>query len=320
MADNNLILSYPGQINKAGETDSMFLKMFAGEVLTAFTETNIMQGLHKMRTIEHGKSAAFPILGKAAAHYYAAGTPILGSNKIAANERVIHIDDLLIADVAIADLDEAKNHYDIRGEYSRQIGFALAREFDKKTMRVAALAARSAGIIDDEPGGTVLKNAAFATNGETLADGIFQCAQVWDEKDARDEKRSIILRPAQYYLLNQTVKVLNRDWLGAGSYSDGKLDKIAGVKIIMSNNLPSTNIAAAVTGEKNVYHGDFTDTVAIALQESAIGTVKLRDLSVQQSGADFFIMYQSTLMVAKYAMGHGILRPGCAIELSKAAA
>lgn len=320
MADNNLIMSRPGQVNKAGDIDALFLKMFAGEVLATFEEVNVMKALHKMRTIPHGKSAAFPVLGKANAHYYAAGTPILGSNQIAANERVIHIDDLLIADVAINDLEDAKNHYDIRSEYSKQIGAALAREFDRKTMRVGVLAARSSGIIDDEPGGTVLKNPAFATDGEKLADGIFQCAQIWDEKDALQEERSVILRPAQYYLLNQTVKVLNRDWLGAGSYSDGKLDKIAGIKILMSNNVPSTNITASITGEKNTYHGDFTDTVALALQSSAIGTVKLKDLTVQQSGSDFNIMYQSTLMVAKYAMGHGILRPGCATELSKATA
>ena len=63
-----------------------------------------------------------------------------------------------------------------------------------------------------------------------------------------------------------------------------------------------------------------TDTVALGLQREGIGTVKLKDLSVQQSGHDFNVMYQATLMVAKYAMGHGILRPACAIEISKAAA
>jgi hypothetical protein len=75
-----------------------------------------------------------------------------------------------------------------------------------------------------------------------------------------------------------------------------------------------------VAGEKNTYSGNFANTVALALQREAIGTVKLRDLSVQKSGADFNVMYQSTLMLGKYAMGHGILRPACAIEISKASA
>lgn len=131
-----------------------------------------------------------------------------------------------------------------------------------------------------------------------------------------DWERTIILRPAQYYLLAQTTKVLSRDWGGAGVYADGTVLKVAGVQIIKSNNLP-TGVVDAVTGEKNTYNGDFTNTVALALQKEAIGTVKLKDLSVEKSGSDFHIMYQSTMMVGKYAMGHGILRPGCAIEITK---
>ena len=321
MADNMLTMSRPGQVNNTGEIDALFLKMFAGEVLTAFDENNIMKDLHVIRTIPHGKSAAFPVLGKAAARYHVPGSAILGSNQIAANERTINIDDLLIADVALYDLEDAKNHYDVRGEYSKQVGRALAKAFDEKTMRVAVLAARSNGIIADEPGGSVMKGgAALATDGEKLAEAIFACAQTWDEKDITEDDRAVIFRPAQYYLLNQTTKVLNREWLGAGSYADGKLDKVAGIKILMSNHLPKTNITTVTPGEKNAYTGDFTDTIGLALQRYAVGTVKLRDLAVQQSGADFNIMYQATLLVAKYAMGHGVLRPGCAIELSKATA
>lgn len=318
---SNLTMSRPGQVNKQGEVDALFMKVFTGEVMTAFAEVNIMKDLHRVRTIDHGKSASFAVLGKAAARYHVPGTPILGSNQIAANERVINIDDLLIADVAIYDLEDAKNHYDVRQEYSKQLGWALAREFDKKTMRVGVLAARSAGIIDDEPGGSVIKGGATVeTDGEKLAEAMFSCAQIWDEKDILDWERTLIVRPAQYYLLAQTTKVLNRDWGGAGVYADGTVLKVAGIQIVKSNNLPNTNIAEATAGEKNTYYGDFTNTVALALQKEAIGTVKLKDLTVEKSGSDFHIMYQSTMMVAKYAMGHGILRPGCAIEISKEAA
>ena len=122
MADTDLNLSYPGQVNKAGATDALFMKTFTGEVMTAFAERNVMKDLHRVRTISHGKSASFAVLGKAAARYHTPGTAILGHNQIATNERVINIDDLLIADVAIYDLDDAKNHYDVRQEYSKQLG------------------------------------------------------------------------------------------------------------------------------------------------------------------------------------------------------
>ena len=41
--------------NFAAET-SLFLKVFAGEVLTVFEENNVMKDLHTMRTISSGKS------------------------------------------------------------------------------------------------------------------------------------------------------------------------------------------------------------------------------------------------------------------------
>lgn len=292
MAVNDAVLSRPGQVNKSGDADALFLKLFSGEVLTAFEEVNIMKDLHKTRTITHGKSASFPVLGKATARYHVPGTPILGSNQIATDERVINIDDLLIADVAIYDLDDAKNHYDVRQEYSKQLGYALARAFDQKTMRVTVLAARASGLIDDEPGGSIIKGGpTVATNGEILAEAVFSCAQIWDEKDVLDWERSVIVRPAQYYLMAQTTKILNRDWGGAGVYADGKVLKVAGVQILKSNNVPSTNITSVTPGEKNDYLGDFTDTVAVALQREAMGTVKLKDLVVQQSGHDFNVMY-----------------------------
>ena len=316
MADN-LTLSLPGQDKLSGASDALFMKIFSGEVLAAFDEVNIMKDLHRVRTISHGKSAAFPVLGKATARYHTPGTPILGSNQIATSEHVINVDDLLIADVAIYDLDDAKNHYDVRTEYSRQLGFALAREFDKKTMRVGILAARSAGLIADEPGGSQIE-VPSAYTAEDLITAMFACAQTFDEKDVLEWERNLILRPADYFLLAQDTKVLNADWHASGNFAKGIVNEVAGIRLIKSNNLPNTSIEA-VTGEKNTYNGDFTSTVGLCMQREAIGTVKLKDLTVQKSGADFNVVYQSTLMVAKYAQGHGILRPGCAIEIKKAA-
>ncbi len=310
-------MAAPGQLNGQGLTDAQFLKIFTGEILTAFDENNIMKSLHRERTITQGKSASFPTMWKANARYHKAGTPILGSNKILHGERIIHIDDLLTADVFLYDLDEAKNHYDIRGEYSKQLGAALAREYDQTTMRVACLAARSAGPVTGAPGGSTLTNAAYANDGKKLAEGIFLCAQTFDEKDVPDSDRVVIVKPAQYYLLAQTTDLINKDWGGSGVYADGKILKVANIRIIKSNNVPNS-VVVSRDGEKNDYTGDFSKTVAVCFTRDALGTVKLRDLKVEKTGGDFAVVYQGTLIVAKYAMGHGVLRSECAIELTSA--
>jgi N4-gp56 family major capsid protein len=298
-------------------TNNLFLKVFAGEVLTAFDETNVMKDLHTSRTISSGKSASFPVTGKANAAYHTVGTPLLGTQTIKHNEIVINIDDVLIADTFIANIDEAKNHYDVRAEYSRLLGMALAKEFDTRTMRVGLLAARSSATITGGNGGSALTDADANTNGASLAASIFEAAKVMDEKDVPENERVCIVKPAQYYNLVQTTDVINRDWGGAGVYADGSVLKVAGVQIVKSNNLPTTNVSA-VTGENNTYSGNFSTTAALVLQKQAIGTVKLMDLAVEQTTGDYNIMYQGTLMAAKYAMGHGVLRPECAVEIKTA--
>lgn len=46
-----------GQINAAGATDALFLKLFSGEVLTAFTQATVFLQHHFVQSISGGKSA-----------------------------------------------------------------------------------------------------------------------------------------------------------------------------------------------------------------------------------------------------------------------
>ena len=301
----------------ATQSNALFLKIFAGEVLTAFDETNVMKDLHVSRTIASGKSASFPVTGKANAAYHTVGTPLLGTQQIAHNEIVVNIDDVLIADTFIANIDEAKNHYDVRAEYSRLLGMALSKQFDIRCLQLAVLAARSSATVSGGNGGSAITDADAKTNGASLAASIFEAAKVMDEKDVPESDRVAIVKPAQYYNLVQTTDVINRDFGGAGVYADGTVLRVAGIQIVKSNNVPSANISA-VAGENNTYHGNFSTTAAVVMQKQALGTVKLMDLAVERTSGDFEVMYQGTLMAAKYAMGHGILRPECSVEIKTA--
>lgn len=48
-----------GQANGAGDALALFLKVFSGEVLTAFAETNVALSRSMVRSIKSGKSAQF---------------------------------------------------------------------------------------------------------------------------------------------------------------------------------------------------------------------------------------------------------------------
>lgn len=299
-----------GQINGAGDVEALFLKKFAGEVLTTFQTDTVFLDKHLVRTIEQGKSAQFPATGRFTAAYHTPGTFLTGTSTNHA-ERVITVDDLLVAQAFVAQIDELKNHYDVRAIYSSELGGVLARTFDANIARVGLLAARASATVTGGSGGAVITDANSGTVGANIASALFSAAQALDEKNVPENDRYAFLRPAQYYVLAQTTNVINRDWGGLGAYAEGAVLKVAGVHVVKTNQLPNTNITTGPTA----YQGNFTTTTMLVMNKMAVGTVKLLDLAME---SEYEIQRQGTIMVAKYAMGHGILRPECAVEVKTA--
>jgi len=303
-----------GLINATGTADAMFLKNFAGMTLAAYDEANVTEDKHTVRTISSGKSAQFPATWKVTAGYHVAGTEIVGQTSNL-NERIISIDDLLLSSVVIASIDEAKSHFEIRSEYAKQVGLSLAYQKDKNILQVGVLAARASATVTGGYGGSSLVGSLFRTSAADLASGIYAAVQAMDEKDIPEgETKYVFIKPAQYYLLAQSTNLINRDWMGSGSYSDGKILRIGGADLVKTNHLPTSNISA-VTGQKNTYSADFSNTAALVMTKQAVGTVKLLDLKTEMG---YDMRRQSTLIIAKYAVGHGILRPESAVELKTA--
>lgn len=327
---------------------ALFLKVFAGEVLTTFETNTVMLPLHTVRTISEGKSAQFPVTGTATAGYHTPGQSIyLGNqldgyissttgatftgvaatafnstylNQIKHAEKVINIDDELIAATFISKLDEARNHYDVRSIYSTELGRSLAKQMDKTLIGLGVLAARASTTITGGFGGSRLDITATTTRTDTSAAdiiaGIYAAAQKLDEKDVPAEDRYCIVEPWAYYKLVQEKSLINKDFSGAnGDFAGAIVLEAAGIKIIKSNNAGAVfgQNLSSVTGQQNTYTGDFSGTVALVFHKSAIGTVKLMDLKME---TEYSVERRGNLMVAGYAIGHGILRPEAAVELN----
>ncbi len=316
-----------GQVNQANAVDAIFNKVFSGEVLTQFDQKTVMQDKQLLRQITSGKSAQFPVIGSTAAVRHSPGNEITGT-AISHNEKTILIDDLLIAHTVLYNLDEAKNHYDVRSEYSKQLGAALAKVYDVSLLATALGTARAAAANITSPSSGVqseVVESAAKTDGEALANAIITAATQMDELDVPEEDRYCFVKPAQYRLLTKTTKVLNVDWNGSGSYSEGKVFKIGGVQLVKTNNLPVTNTAGNTTdvydagvlnttasGGTTGYNGDFSTVAALVMHRSAVGTVQLLDLSME---SEYKVNWQGTLFVAKMAVGHGTLRPESAVQI-----
>jgi hypothetical protein len=304
-----------GQANSTGDSGALMLKVYAGEVLTAFEQASVTQDKHVIRSLSSGISAQFPLVWKTAATEYAyingsgnTGTTgiELDGTIIHKNEKVISIDGLLIADHFVNNLDEAMSHFEVRSIYAKEAGIALGTQWDQNVLQQGVLGARSSTLITSGNGGSVLTNASYGTSGSTLGSGLFDAAEQLDENNVPENDRYMYVRPAQYYLMAETTDLINRDWGGRGVYAEGEVMKVAGIHIVKTNNLPITNISSS---QVTTHDGDFSTTKALVMHKSAVATVKLLNLAVE---TEYQIKNQGWIIVAKYAMGHGFIRPeGC---------
>ena len=320
-----------GQIKGAGAVDALFLKLGIAEVLSAFDRNCVLKGKVKERNIKGGKSAAFPVSGRAVARYHVPGTPILGEGNSPGdrNEELINLDGLMIADQVIYDLDEAMNYYETRQDNTYQLGEALAREWDQRGFRVLYAAAKrtteplakaiNAGRIGQSQ--TLSAGFAAATSaakGDELIAKISAIKSSMKKRDVPTSDLLCVVGPDEYDNLLDSARAINTDFNGGsgenGTFASGRVLRVKGVPVIESNHVTQSAYTNTAYDKNTAYQQDLSKCRAIVFHRDAIGVLTLRSPSLQVTpqGGDFNIMYQASLMVARMAIGMGVLRAECA--------
>ena len=255
-ANANADLTWGGAKNLAATTTAarreLYLKLFSGELFKGFQRNTIARDLITKRTLKNGKSLQFIFTGRTKAEYHVPGQNIMGNTDGAppVSEVTIECDDLLISSAFVYELDETLAHYDLRGEISRKIGYALAENYDRRIFRAISNAARKQSPITqsnfEEPGGTQIRvgsnaQASDAYVASSLVDAFYDAAAALDEKGVSGEGRVAVLSPRQYYELIQnqsTNALINRDEQGTALQTGNGIISIAGIKIYKSMNIP----------------------------------------------------------------------------------
>jgi hypothetical protein len=279
-----------------------------------------------VRSISSGKSASFPVMGRTTAAYHVPGSEIVGTD-VNHNEVVITINDLLVSSAFLSNIEEAKNHWDVRSAYSTEIGRALAFQKDKHVLQTIGQAAQGSANFSGGDAGTVLTNTSIAsatasTAANAMIDSLFDAASALDSHYVPKEGRVAFIRLEEYYKLANGTNAVNVDFTqGNGGIDSGKVLSIAGIKLIPTPHFVSSNVnsgtdqGSATQGGSNPQAVDLSNYVCLVSHPSAVGTVKLMDLAVE---SEYDIRRQGTLMVAKYAMGHGALRVESAVGIKEA--
>ena len=301
-------ITSPGQSNSAGDKRALYLKLFSGEMFKGFQRNPIARDLVMKRTLTNGKSMQFIFTGRTQAEYHTPGNSILGNDQSAppVAEKTVTVDDLLISSAFVYELDETLAHYDLRGEISRKIGYALAEKYDRKIFRSITKAARQASPITKsnfvEPGGTQIRvgtnaQASDAYNAGFLVNAFYDAAAALDEKGVSQDGRVAVLNPRQYYELIQDVGsngLINRDEQGDTLQSGQGIIEIAGIKIFKSMNIPffgrfgtkygaATSTTPGITDPGNT--GSFTEVVMV---DETAGTGAVKTVNSYGNGTSDF--------------------------------
>ena len=274
-------LTWSGANNGAATTTAarraLYLKLFSGELFKGFQRNTIARDLITKRTLKNGRSMQFIFTGRTKSEYHIPGNNILGNTDGAppVAEVTIECDDLLISSAFVYELDETLAHYDLRGEISRKIGYALAENYDRRIFRAITKAARSAGPITKsgfvEPGGTQIRvgannQASDAYVANSLVNAFYDAAAALDEKGVGGEGRVAVLNPRQYYELIQAVGgsgsgayLINRDEQGDALQSGNGIIEIAGIRIYKSMNIPFFGKFGTAYGSASATNPGVTD-------------------------------------------------------------
>lgn len=315
-------ISNPGQNLSAGDRDALFMKVFSGEVLTAFARNTVMMSRHQVRTIDHGKSASFAIMGRTRAKYLAPGSSLDDQRKkFEHTEKVIAIDGLLTADCLITDIDDAMNHYDVRVEYSRQLGEALAQSADCAVINeLANMAAKDATVKENIPDNgtgaekvqgtgkafefeTGIAISQSADYGKKIIEGLLAARAAFTKNYVPMGDRYCLLTPEGYSALIKALMPDSANYQALFDPNSGKLQTICGFEVIEVPHLLNEGVDGKHTLNKKLTTAKLQ---GIVFHRSAVGTVKLKDLAMERARR---AEYQADQIIAKFAMGHGGLRP-----------
>ena len=326
----------------------MYLKRLSGGSVKAVQHNAIARDVVMRRTLTNGKSLQFIYTGRMDASFHTPGTPILGSGDPPVAEKTIVVDDLLVSSAFVYDLDETLSHYELRGEISRKIGYALAEHYDRRIFRAITRGARAAHPVSAtgkvEPGGTQIQvgtgtgTTADALDSDKIVAAFFDAAAVLDEKGLSQDGRCAVLSPRQYYSLVENVSsnaLINRDVQGDALQDGNGIMSIAGIKIFKSMNIPflgkygtastidnagsfvGADVEATATGENNPYGGasDFDTSCGLIFQREGAGVVETIGPQVQVTSGDVSVIYQGDVILGRLAMGTDYLNPAACVEL-----
>ena len=175
-------------------------------------------------------------------------------------EFTVTIDRHRYAGFLIEDLPALQSKYDLRSLYTKNAGYAIAKDIDSYLLSLGAgLGSRMIG----STGATAWDGSANSNtgNGTDLAEaGIRRAIERLDTSDVPDEDRYLVIHPVQKNVLLAIARFTEYQMLGPGGIpiKSGQFGEIFGVQVFVTTRVPQILAVDASTAyhENLLFHKD----------------------------------------------------------------
>ena len=282
-------------------------EVWSDEIVASYKKNLVLANLIKKMSFKgkKGDTVHIPSPTRGSASAKTAGNQV---NLIAATEGEVQvaINQHYEYSRLIEDIVEAQALASLRGFYTEDAGYALARQVDTALVQLGRGARGGNSANQAYTGGIIGSTGATYTSGTSnaaaIADaGIRKAIQILDDQDVPMDGRSLIVPPTARNSMLGIARFTEQAFKGTGStLMNGEFGDIYGVKVYVSTNCDT---AAGNTS---------TDRVALMIQRD--WAVLVEQIGVR-SQTQYKQEYLGTLFTADTLYGAAELRDGSCVPL-----
>lgn len=276
----------PNQQNQTGAIDALNITEFTGIVEASLIRTSKLDPYISRRRVVGTNSLTNYAIGETQLQVLQPGVAPDGT-PVSFSKISLVIDTVVLARNIFPLLEVFQNNFDVRKEVGTEQGKKIGKFTDQAFMIQGIKAARLTTNAYNTAGGTnvgflpgsqvTLALAADALDPAALYTAIADALVLMEGKDVSPQAEDVMLivRPAQFYALQQAEQIINGEYLTSeGNKLTGvPIFKAWGIPVISSNNLPNTVVSGhplSNAANAQAYDGDFTKVVALLISARAL--------------------------------------------------
>jgi N4-gp56 family major capsid protein len=242
---------------------------------------------------------------------------------ITENEWTMTVNRYMESSFMIEDIVNIQAHTNLRQEYTRETGLALARDIDYRVM------AERAAIIGADATSHIVSTVPLAK-----AD-ILAAIEILDRRRVPKEGRVFIITPAHYSSLLNIDELINMDYVNNAPVETGMIGRVYGIPVVVDNNITINSLTGLKNGDNSPvlkptpgmtgsdYFPDQEDGTVTSLTANYYSAMLLHSdcitLAMQQmpkTTSAFDIDYQANKVVSTQLYDVKLYRPdhGCIIS------